>query len=578
LFKKKHILFLLSAALLVALQACKAKKTTVISEANVNSDAELKVRFGGLYVSGCSERIKGNLQEALKLFEECKQIDPADAAVRYELGTIYKLLGVNDQALSNAKFCAEANSKNEWYQLLLIDCYNATRQYSQAVKVRESLVKNFPSKNEFKEDLAIQYALLGQYDKSFKIYEELEKTYGTNEQISLNKIKLLKSQKKFKEAEAELKKLSDSDKSEPRFYAYLAEFYLEQNDMEKAKAMYDKILAIDPNNPTVNLALHDYYSVKGKGDIAFQHLKKAFENPDLDVGTKASIVGSFYNDAEKHSQSAKEKGIELVKIMLEVHPGATESNALYADFLRLDKKDREALKYYYRAAFNEKRDFRIWDNLLFIDYELSLFDSLEHHSRTAIEMFPNQPMNYLYNGIANLQLKNYKKAIQILHDGLEFVIDDRPLKLKFLSSMGDAYFYLKDNVNSDKMFEEALKTDSDDTYVLNNYAYYLSLRKESLDKAEKLSKKSNELRPNEPNYMDTYGWILYQQKKYTEAEEWLAAAAKISKNATILEHYGDVLFKLNRPTEAIKKWEEAKENGGNSEELLNKINNKKLND
>jgi tetratricopeptide (TPR) repeat protein len=582
LFKQAaHILpTLLMCLIFAGQQACKSKKTVQQSAGSESADLSkqlLEVRFGQVYVQACSERIKGNLQEALKLFEECKNMEPDNPAVRYELATIYKLLGMNDQALSNAKFCAEADSRNEWYQLLLIDCYNATKQYAQAVKTREMLVKNFPSKNDFKEDLAIEYAITGQYDKSFKIYDELERTFGLNEQITLNKVKLLKSQKKHRETEAELKKLSASNKSEPRFYAYLAEFYLEQNEPEKAKEMYDRIIAVDPANPTVNLALHDYYSNKGDDKEAFIYLKKAFQNPDLDVGTKASIVGSYYTKAERNSEEARIQGIELAKMMLNLHPEATESNALYGDFLRLEKKNKEAAGYYYKAALNEKRDFRVWDNLLFVDNELARYDSLEKHSNLAMELFPNQPVNYLYNGVANTQLRNYQKAQRSLQDGLEFVIDNKALRIQFLSALGDACFYMKNYEKSDRYFEDALKVDSDNTYVLNNFAYYLSLRNEKLDRAEKLSKKSNELQPNNRNYMDTYGWILFQQKKYSEAEQWLSRAAKSAgKNPTILEHYGDVLFMLNRQQEALKQWEAAKLAGGNTPELNRKIDEKKL--
>jgi Tfp pilus assembly protein PilF len=145
--------------------------------------------------------------------------------------------------------------------------------------------------------------------------------------------------------------------------------------------------------------------------------------------------------------------------------------------------------------------------------------------------------------------------------------------------MGDACFYLKDYAKSDKAFDDALKINADNTYVLNNYSYYLSLRSENLDKAEKLSRKANELAPNNRNYMDTYGWILYQQNKYKEAEEWLSAAAKIGPpKADIIEHYGDVLYKLNKTEEALTQWDLAKRAGGNSEALLSKIRTKKLND
>lgn len=585
LFKEtKHIYVLILLASVLLTGSCKSKKHTqtsaipAVKESNLPNADLTQARIGFLYVDACLERKKGNLQEALKLFEECKKIDPNDPAVRYELATVYKLLGLNDQALLNAKFSAESVPKNEWYQLLLIDCYNATRQYPQAVRVREALIKNFPSKNEFKEDLAIEYAVMGLYDKSYKIYDDLEKTYGINEQLSLNKVKLLKSQKKNKEAEAELKRLLESNTSEVRFHAYLAEFYLESNELEKAKERYDAILKLDPNNPEIHLALHNYYSAKGDEKEAYTHLKQAFLNPDLDLETKTSIVGSFYGRAEAHEPQAFEHGVELAIIMLEVHPNATESNALYGDFLRLDKKPKEAAVYYYKAAMNEKRDFRVWDNLLYMDYELRQFDSLEHHSAKAIDLFPSQPVNYKYNGIANTELKNYKKAGSVLKDGMEFVVENSQ-RVDFLSLMGDAYFYSKDYEQSNKAFEEALRFDSDNTYVLNNYAYYLSLRGVDLEKAERLSKKANTLRPNDRNYLDTYAWILYQQKKYAEAEEWLEKAAAMGpKSPTILEHYGDVLYKMNKQAEALKQWEAAKVSGGNSPELTNKIKTKKLND
>lgn len=541
------------------------------------SNQQADIRFGIQYINGCSERMKGNLKEALTLFEECRSLNPQNTAVYYEIGTIYKLLGANDLALKHAKVCAAADPKNEWYQLLLIDCYNAGKQYSQAIKIRETLVKNYPGRNEFKEELAIEYAITGQYDKSFKLYNELEKTYGVNEQLTLNKLKLLKSQGKAKEAETELKRLLATDPSQPRYYSYLAEFYTETGNLEAAKSMYDKIVELDPNNPSVNLALHDYYMASGKRDLAYDYLKKAFENPELDAGTKSAIAGDYYKRAELGDQSSLKQGMELGQIAVNVHPNSSEANATLADFYRLNKNVREAARYYYLASVQERKNVRVWEHLLFADNDLANYDSLERHSAKAMELFPSLPLFYLYNGVANAQVKNYKKASQSLKDGLEFVSGNQALMMDFLRSLGDAYHSAGEYDKSDKAFEDALKLDSDNTYVLNNYAYYLSLRNDRLDRAEKLSRRSNELQPNNRSYMDTYGWILYQQKRYSEAEVWLSKAAGLGpKNPTILEHYGDVLFKLNKPEEALKRWNEAKEAGGNSDELIKKIKEKKL--
>ena len=564
--------------LALGVSSCTTKKQGLASPGNLTSDTTLKEsRFAYSFINACSERMKGNLQEALKLFLDCKKMDPKNSAVNYELGMVYKLLGLNDLALSEAKICAAADQKNEWYQLLLIDCYASSKQYSQSVKIRETLVKNFPDRNDFKQDLAYEYAMIGQYEKAFKVYNDLEKNYGTNEQLTLNKVKLLKTLNKQEEAEVELQKLVASDNKEVRYYSYLAEFYMEQNKIEKAKEMYDKMEAIDPNNPAVNLALHDYYSMKGDEQQAFERLKRAFLNPDLDIRTKASILGSFTEQGNNASNKAQ--ALELAKILLQIHPQSTEANSIYGEFLMLDNNIKEASNYIYKAAIYDRNNFRTWENLIYLDSELNQLDSLEKHSAMALELFPNQAFIYYYNGYANMQLKNYKSAIAAFNNGISVVVNDQGLLLRFYSGLGDAYHYAGEFQKSYQSYEQALRIDADNTYVLNNYAYFLSLRKEDLEKAEKFSRRTLELKPAEKNYMDTYGWILYQQKKYPEAEEWLSKAAKLApNNANILEHYGDALYKNNKKEKALEIWNAAKNSGIASENLLEKIRTKTLND
>jgi len=582
----KYLVLLLTffGAVLVSF-SCKSKRIVNKNEADQAKKEISKseeVKFTSLFIDGCAalQPTKQNLQEALRLFNECKKIDPSSIPLKYELAKTYKMLGQYQLAIQNAKACAYANPKNEWYQLLLIDCFVSAKQYNESVKLREQLVKNFPQKTEFKEDLAIEYSVIGEFEKSYKIYNELETAYGINEQITLNKVKLLKNQRRIKEVENELLKLSESNKNEPRFYAYLAEFYLEQNKLVLAKNMYDKILSIDPNNPSINLALHDFYNSQGKLEEAYSCLLKAFNNPDLESEYKIDAIRYYYFMAEKKPESFYyTRGIELCDVLIKIHPKDAKGNAVYADFLMLGGKTKDAAKYYYYAAINENLDFTIWKQLLFSDNDLRQYDSLEHHSIKAIELFPSQAIPYFFNGIANIQLKNYKKATLALKDGIEFVVDNNSLKIDFYANLGDAYNYCKDYEKSDWAFDEVLKIDPDNTYALNNYAYYLSLRKENLEKAEKLAKKTNELSPNNRNYMDTYAWVLFQQKKYIDAEYLLETATKMGPpKADILEHYGDVLFKLNKVDAAVDQWNKAKQAGGNSDELLLKIKTKKLND
>ena len=114
---------------------------------------------------------------------------------------------------------------------------------------------------------------------------------------------------------------------------------------------------------------------------------------------------------------------------------------------------------------------------------------------------------------------------------------------------------------------------------MNNWAYYLSLRGEKLDKAEEMSKKSMELEPNSAIFEDTYAWIVYKMGRFTDAKEWMEKAFShgADKSAASLEHYGDILFKLGDPDKALEYWLKAKKAGDGTTDLLDKkIADKKL--
>ena len=114
--------------------------------------------------------------------------------------------------------------------------------------------------------------------------------------------------------------------------------------------------------------------------------------------------------------------------------------------------------------------------------------------------------------------------------------------------------------------------------MLNNYAYYLSVRKENLEKAKEMSFKCNKLEQNNGTYQDTYAWILYELKDYENAKQWMLKSLKNGSDisAVVVEHYGDILYKLGDIEEAIIQWKKAKNLGGVSKNLNKKINEGKL--
>ncbi len=574
----KNIFLIVLIALSVFVTECKTTKT--LSEKTTKTfelTDQQEAKFAFYFVNACSARMKSDVEVAENLFKECLKINPTSVAVKYELGNIYRFNGMYDNALNYAKDCANQDPKNEWYQLLLIECLHNKRLFSQSADAYNKLIKNYPNRPDFYEGLAAEYMYAGSYEKSFKTYDELEKKFGENETFTLNKVKLLKQLKKTNEAEIELKKLIATNPNDARYYTYLAEFYQENNQNTKALDTYNDVLKREPNNPMVHLALAEYYKSQNDKEGFFKEIKIAFQNPDLDTDTKLKVLISYYQLTQTSTEYLPQ-AYELCEVVNTTHPTSAEAHSIYADFLYRDKKTKEAKVEYELAVKYDKSSFSTWNQLLFCEAELNNYQSLEVKSSEAMELFPNQASVFYFNGLANIQLKNYTKAVQSLNDGVEFVYNNNQLLLEFYSNLGDAYNALKEYEKSDKAYENGLKVDPDNSLILNNYSYYLSLRKQNLEKAEKFSKRSNELTPNNRSYIDTYGWILYQLGKYKEAEEWLARAVKMGNKSAIAEHYGDVLFKLNKKDEALQYWKEAKVAGGGSNFLDKKIADKKLYD
>lgn len=125
--------------------------------------------------------------------------------------------------------------------------------------------------------------------------------------------------------------------------------------------------------------------------------------------------------------------------------------------------------------------------------------------------------------------------------------------------LGDAYQALGNNAASDEAFEKALAINPKDDHVLNNYSYFLSIRKEKLVLADSLSARLVVDHPKNGTYLDTRAWVLFELKRYAEARVAMEVALKDRENvsATLWEHYGDVLFRLRQVDKAVEAWKEA---------------------
>ena len=209
------------------------------------------------------------------------------------------------------------------------------------------------------------------------------------------------------------------------------------------------------------------------------------------------------------------------------------------------------------------------------------FNQILTLTNRAIENLPKLPVWYFYKGIAQFQLADYKNALVSYQKGLPLIAPEQAaLKSDFYAQMADIYYKLEQKDSAFVNYERSLAVNPKNNMVMNNYAYYLSLEKTQLKKAERMSAKTVELEPKNSTYLDTYAWILYQEANYSLAKFYIERAVenltKEEEPGIILEHYGDILWMSGPENEskAMETWQKSYEAGNKTEALKLKITNK----
>lgn len=554
---------------------CKTKKSAASSSEPAFGKKNKDAAFSSLLINAATEKVLANYTDAQELYNACISINPKCGVCYFELSEIHKIKREFQEAISDAEKAVSISPKNEWYKSNLALLYKETRNFAKAEDLYEDLVENHPKSSDYLLELAETMLYQDKVKEAIAVYDKLENLLGLNEELSIHKHRLYVQIGDDENAVKEIQKLIDKFPNEIRNYGVLAEYYENKGEPEKALEYYNKILEMEPNNGEVHLSLYDYYKFHSNPDKAFEELKTAFANPKVDIDTKVRILLDFITNGQRNDE-VKKQSYELVNLLLNAHPDSPKSYTVYGDLLLNDNKEKESLEAFKKAVSFDDSKYAIWSQIIFLEFDLKKYDSLAVDSKKASELFPTQPSFYFYNGVANIKMKEYEMAIEALSAGKEYVLDNDELLSEFYQNLGDAYYNLKKYDDAFDSYDQSLTLKPHNPYLLNNYAYYLSLQKINLEKAAEMAEKANKINPNNANFLDTYGWVLFQMEKYSDAEVWIQKALDNGGNnsGAVLEHYGDVLFKLNKVSEAMEYWEKASQAGGGSDLLLRKLKEK----
>jgi tetratricopeptide (TPR) repeat protein len=561
--------YIISVLLLIT--SCGVKQIVNGPQQISNADYAYITKFH----EGIRFKTTGRTVEAISKLEECLAIRQDDDAVYYALSQLELTSGNLDKSAEYILRASEVDSENQWYIQELAYMYYERGDFDKSADIFGELVKLEPRNVDWQYGYADVLTKKGDFYKAVEALNRTEDQVGINPALSIQKYTLLMQAKSPTKAIAELDNVREVYPDNAQVIATYVDHYFQTNEMEKGVEMLKKLVVADPNNGRAHLALADIYRQQKEVAKSYQELTRAFQSQDVDLDTKMKILITIHESSFKIDPEV----YTLVDILVQRYPTEAKTHSIYGDYLLRAEKNNEALAAYKQALVYDKSQYPIWKQVLIMEYQNGNFINLYEDSKECLTLFPTATTVSLLNGVSANKLRKYDEAIDVLSAANEFIINDKPLKAEFYGQLGEAYFGLNDLLNGKGNFKKALSIDPKSSIICNNFAYRLAMHKEELDFAESLALKATNLAPSSANSLDTYGWVLFQKGDYERALVQLNKAFKLKKNdKLIVDHLGDVYFKLGKMVEAISFWEKAKELLSDNKKLEQKIADKRYYD
>lgn len=536
---------------------------------------------GRIFSDAVKENILGNTREAEVLFLRFAEAEPKEPATYYELARIAAKNNQKDKALQYIQRAISLDTSSKWYREFYGNVLADTRKFAEGAEVFARLARQFKPNEDYFLKASLLYERSAQYKKAVGELELLLQQRGFDEDVLMQISQIYLKENKLEDAAKTVRRLIDAAPREARYHTLLAEMYLNNKHEDKAFEVLKEAEKLFPADVTVQLGFASYYKRKGENRLYLDYASRAITAGELDEDTRLKLLLSYLADLGNDT-NLRNESVGMVRRVVALHPTNATMHGVLGDLLSLQGSAREALDEYRISLRLDSTNLNTWQQILFSFTGKPDADSLIAYSEAALGLFPASAMIYYLNGIGYSNKENYDKAIRSITTAIDFQPEDnKGLLAEMYSSLADAYHAKKSYPESDKNFDKALEIAPDNPTVLNNYAYYLSLRKTRLKDAERYSAKSLLLKPDEPTFLDTYGWIFYQQGIYEKALQLIQKAVSLegpNADATLLEHLGDAYFKSGSPEKAVEQWKKAAILDPRNQKIQQKIKDRKTDD
>ena len=541
--------------------------------------AEKQRKYDYFFLEAMRMKEKNEYDAAFGLLQHCLDINPNASSALYEISQYYMFLRQVPQGQAALEQAVAFAPDNYWYSQGLVSLYQQQNELDKAANLLEKMVTRFPSKQDPLFSLLDIYSRQEKYNDVISTLNRLEKRLGKNEQLSMEKFRIYLQMKDDKKAFQEIESLVQEYPMDMRYQVILGDVYLQNGKKQEAYDAYQKVLAVEPDNPMALFSMASYYEQTGQKELYQQQLDTLLLNKKVTPDTKINVMRQVIAENEQSSVKDSTQVIALFDRMMKQDLDDPQIPMLYSQYLLSKNMEKEAVPVLEQVVDLDPTNKAARLMLVSAAVRKEDYKQIIKVCEPGIEATPDALELYYYLAIAYHQAEQGDSVLSVCNRALEHITPDTRKEVisDFYSIMGDVYHTKKLMTEAYAAYDSALVYNPSNIGALNNYAYYLSVERRDLDKAEEMSYKTVKAEPNNSTYLDTYAWILFEKGNYAEARIYIDNAMKNDgeKSDVIVEHCGDIYFMTGDVEGALKYWKKALEMGSESKTLKQKIEKKK---
>ena len=506
-------------------------------------------------------------QDTLNALGAIEAIFQQDSNYAPALNLLSRITRRPQNAVDYARRAYLSDTTNNFY---LEDYGNAlvsNGEYGDAIPVFEKITRHSTEANHYRI-LALLLDEKGRTADALKVLDTVEMRLGPNPYFGKLRLYYLLKTGQTLAAEMAAKKAIAEAPYIAENHIQLARVYASTKRDSLAIVSYQKAIAVDSLAVEPWVEICDYYDRVGDISASLSALSHIFKNEKMQLKHKIEMWRQIIQNTDNYGKFFPQYD-GLIKQLYIQSPDNRDVALLYANHLFVSKQTEQALLFFKRFLKDEKATLNDYARVIDVEgYWLNRPDSVEHYSKMALQRFPNSVELWQLRSSIAYEKKQEDVAISHLNEALKYAQNDT-VRSELLGSIGDIEHSRGNVKKCYKSYDKALRLWKDNSSVLNNYAYFLSLEERDLERALEMTTRANTLERNNPTYLDTKAWVLYKLGRYAEAKKVMQQALSLNrgKSAEYPLHYGDILHALGEEFMARTYWRKALEMGADAKEI-----------